>query len=115
MYKILIYTSHIVITSFCSMFYGPSWSWSYGSWTYNYLCNQCLLPLTLWVRIPIMARCTKMYLIQHYVIKFVSDLRQVVGFSQGTPVSHTNKTDHHDINEILLKVALDTINLKTTK
>ena len=19
---------------------GPSWSWSYGSWIYNYLCNQ---------------------------------------------------------------------------
>ena len=25
--------------------YGPSWSWSYGSWIYNYLCNQCLSPL----------------------------------------------------------------------
>ena len=24
---------------------GPSWSWSYGSWIYNYLCNQCLSPL----------------------------------------------------------------------
>jgi len=21
------------------------WSWSYGSWIYNYLCNQCLSPL----------------------------------------------------------------------
>jgi hypothetical protein len=20
---------------------GPSWSWLYGSWIYNYLCNQC--------------------------------------------------------------------------
>jgi hypothetical protein len=30
-------------------------------------------------------------------------------FSQGTPVSSTNKTDHHDITEILLKVALNTI------
>jgi hypothetical protein len=27
----------------------------------------------------------------------------------GTPVSSTNKTDHHDITEILLKVALNTI------
>ena len=42
--------------------FGPSWS--YGSWIYNYLCNQCLSPLTLWVLIPIMVRCT----IQHYVI-----------------------------------------------
>ena len=31
-------------------------------------------------------------------------------FSPGTPVSSTNKTDCHDIIEILLKVALDTIN-----
>ena len=30
-------------------------------------------------------------------------------FSPGTPVS--NKTDRHDISEILLKVALNTINL----
>ena len=29
-------------------------------------------------------------------------------FSPGTPVSTTNKTDHHDIAEILLKVALNT-------
>jgi hypothetical protein len=32
---------------------GLSWSWSYGIWIYNYLCNQCLLPLTLWVQIMI--------------------------------------------------------------
>ena len=30
-------------------------------------------------------------------------------FSSGTPVSSTNKTDCHDITEILLKVALNTI------
>jgi len=23
----------------------PLWSWSYGSWINNYLCNQCLSPL----------------------------------------------------------------------
>jgi hypothetical protein len=32
-------------------------------------------------------------------------------FSLGTPVSSTNNTDRHDIAEILLKVALNTINL----
>jgi len=26
--------------------WGPSWSWSYGSWINNYLCNQCISPLT---------------------------------------------------------------------
>jgi len=34
-------------------------------------------------------------------------------FSPGTPVSSTNKTDRHDMTEILLKVALNTI--KQTK
>jgi len=32
-------------------------------------------------------------------------------FSPGSPVSSTNKTDGHDITEILLKVALNTITL----
>ena len=32
-------------------------------------------------------------------------------FSPGTPVSSTNKTDRHDITEILLKVALNTTTL----
>jgi hypothetical protein len=35
-------------------------------------------------------------------------------FSPGTPVSPTNKTDRHDITEILLKVALNNINLNQT-
>jgi len=52
----------------------------------------------------------KVYSIQHYVIKFVSDLRQASGFLRVLPVSSTNKTDCHDITEILLKVTLNTIN-----
>ena len=35
-----------------------SWSWSYGSWIYNYLCNQWLSPITMWVWTPFMTRCT---------------------------------------------------------
>ena len=46
-----------------------------------------------------------------YVIKFVSDLRQVGGFPLGIPVSSTNQTDHHDITEIFLKVRMNTITL----
>ena len=34
----------------------------------------------------------KVYSIQHYVIKYVSDLRQIDGFSPGTPVLSTIKT-----------------------
>ena len=47
----------------------------------------------------------KMYSIQHYVIKFVSD-RSV---SPGTQVSSTNKIGRLDITKILLKVMLNTI------
>ena len=52
----------------------------------------------------------EVYLIQHYVIKFVSDLRHVSGVSPGIPVTSTKKTDHHDVAVILLKVVLNTIN-----
>jgi hypothetical protein len=45
--------------------------------------------------------------------EFVSDLRQVGGFYPGTLVSSTNKTDRHNIAEILLKVVLNTINQPT--
>jgi hypothetical protein len=51
-----------------------------------------------------------MYSIQHYVIKFASDLWQVGDLSPGTLVSSTNKTDRHDIAEIVLKVSLNAPN-----
>jgi hypothetical protein len=37
-------------------------------------------------------------------------LAAVRWFSPGTPVSSNNKTDRHDISEILLQMALNTIN-----
>ena len=46
---------------------------------------------------------------------FVSDLRRGWWFSPGTPVSSTNKTIRHDITEILLKVALNTITKQENK
>ena len=49
--------------------------------------------------------------IQHYVMKFVSDLRQVGGFLQVLQFLPRNKTERHDITEILLKVELNTIAL----
>ena len=54
----------------------------------------------------------KVYSIQHYKIKFVSDLSGL-RVSPGTPGFPTNKTDRHDTTEILLKVALNTINQPT--
>ena len=52
-----------------------------------------------------------MYSIQHYVIKVVSNLRQIGDFL-GTPVSSTNKTDHRDIPEIVLNMSLKDHNAK---
>jgi hypothetical protein len=49
---------------------GPSWSWSYDSWIYIYLCNQCLSPLKTVSSNPVQG---EVYSIQH-VIQFVSIL-----------------------------------------
>ena len=76
---------------------GPSWPWSDGSWIYNYLCIQCLSPLMLWLRIAIRARCTALC---DKVCQWLSPGRW---FSPDPPVSSINKTDRHDITEILLK------------
>ena len=72
---------------------GPSWLWSYGSWIYNYLCNQCLSPLMLWIWISIRTRCTTL------CDKVCQWLTTGQWFSPGPPVSSTNKTDRHDITE----------------
>ena len=56
---------------------GPSWWWSYNSWIYNYICNQCLSSLTLWVGISLRRGVLDTTV---YVIKFVSDLRHVDDF-----------------------------------
>ena len=81
----------------CPFFIVPSF------WIYNYLCNQFLSPLMLWVRISIRARCTTLC---DKVCQWLATGRW---FFPGPSVSFTNKTDCHDITEILLKVALNTI------
>ena len=53
---------------------GSWWSWSYSSWIYNYLYNQWVSQLKLWILIPFMARCT--------------------------PISCKNKNDRYDLTEI---------------
>ena len=68
---------------------GPSWPWSYGSWIYNYICNQCLSPL-MRVRISIKTRCTTLC---DKVYQWLAIGRW---FSQGSPVSSIIKNDCHD-------------------
>ena len=65
---------------------------------YNYLCNQCLSPLKLWVRIPLMAQFTTLH-------DQVCQWHVAGGW-------FSPDTDHnHDRTEILLNVALNTITL----
>ena len=63
---------------------GPSWSSSYGSCIYNYLCNQCLSPLMLWIRISIRARCATL---SDKVCQWLATGRW---FYLGPPVSYAN-------------------------
>ena len=88
----------------------PSWSSSYGSWIYNYLCNLCLSPLTLWVWILFMAGGT-------LGDKVCQHPAKGGGFSRCPPFSKTKKTYRHNIAEILLKAEVNalTINIETVR
>ena len=66
-------------------------------WIYNYLCNQCLS------QISIRAMCTTLC---DKVCQWLATGRW---FSPGPSVSSTNKTDRHNITELLFKVLLNTI------
>ena len=79
-------------------------SWSYGSWIYHHLSNQSV-PVTTdvgsaWRGVLDTTLCNK-------VCQWLATGRW---FPPNTPVSSTNTTCLHDIAEILLKVALNTIN-----
>ena len=85
-------------------------SWSYGSWIYHYLCNQCLSPLTLWVRIPHRQGVSDTTLCDK-VCQWLAAGRWL---SPDTPVSFTNKIDqkvesdvkHHNPNPKLNKCVI---------
>jgi hypothetical protein len=89
---------------------GSSWSWSYGGWIYNFLCNQRLSPhcefeSCSWRGVLDTTLC-------HKVWQWLAAGRL---FSPDSPVSSINKNDRHDIIVIWLKVALNTKNqIKST-
>ena len=76
-------------------------------WELDWQLSMQLIPITAEVASLIPAH-GEVYSIQHYMIKVVSDLWQVGGFS---PVSSNNNTDRHNIAEIILNVVLSTITL----
>jgi hypothetical protein len=87
---------------------GAAWSWSCSSWIYKHLCNQYLSPLKLFK-----SRSWRGVLdttLRDKAWRWLAAGRCV---SQGPQVSSTNKTDRHDITEISVKVALNTITLIT--
>ena len=112
MYLQTLYKTFFSVNCFCTVDeisefpYPRGPSWSYGSWIYNLPMHS--VPITtLWVRTPLRwgvldtTLCDKVWQL----------LAGGRWFSLCTPVSSTNKTDHHDLTEILLKVALNNITL----
>ena len=79
----------------------------YGGWIYNYLCNQFLSPR---INGEFESRSSWG---TRYNIVWSSCQWLTTGrwFSLGTPVSSTKTNERHDITDILLKVALNTITL----
>jgi hypothetical protein len=66
----------------------------------NYLCNQCLSPLKLWVRNHLRTRCTRYNIILcGKICRCISTGRL---FSD-TPFSSSNKTDRYEITELLVQ------------
>ena len=70
----------------------------------SYLYNQYILPLNLWVWIPIITKSTRCNIMWH----ICQQLKTGRWFSS---VSPTNKTDRHVIGEILMEMALNTTTL----
>jgi hypothetical protein len=88
---------------------GPSWSWSYGSWIYNYPCNQCLSPLKFYF---LSCRCVLGTTLCDRVCKWLAEGQWfclwVLRFPPPIKLTIT-------IIKILLKVALSTITLAPSK
>jgi len=87
---------------------GASWGpwWSHVCWIYNCLCIQYISPLKLWIWISL-----RRGVLDKTLCDKISRWLATDPFSLGTPVFSNNIIDNHDIAEILLKVALNTITL----
>ena len=75
--------------------------------SYNLYSGTVVVVIVKWLDLQLRMKSGRD--VQHYVIKFVSTMRQVGGFLWVLRFTPPNETDHHNITEILLKVALNTI------
>ena len=91
-----LYNIHFVHVLYWPYIGGLSWMSSYDSWILLIMIWRCVLDTTL---------CSD---------KLCQWLAAGRWFSPGTRVSSINKSDHNDITEILLKVALNTITIGLT-
>jgi len=85
---------------------GPRWLNELGLPSNSYKPNTNMA----WVRAQLVnykKRCTRLAAASDKVFQLLANGRW---FSPGTPASSINETGCHDINEILLKMALNTIN-----
>jgi hypothetical protein len=96
----------IWICSNKELLFGAVWSWSYGSMIYSYLCNQCLSSLKSF---EFESRSWGSVLDTTLCDNVCKGLGIGRWFSPGTPITSTNKTDRHNVAEMLLKVALNAI------
>ena len=109
-YAYLLSSTPFVLQCYMLACYIINWDHRGGNrmvigFTITYVCNQYLSPLKLWVQIAL----RRGVLDTTWCDQVCQWLAAGQWFSLGTSVSSTNKTDCHDITEILLKVALKTI------
>jgi hypothetical protein len=85
LFHIMLYWVHLTI----------SWSWLYGSWIYNYMCNQNLSPLTLWVWIPLRRGVLDTTLYDKVCQWFVTLTQEIlIGFWSTVPWCHLKFCNH---------------------
>ena len=94
LYIILVYAFEVEFNLHL-IFRGPSWSWSYGSWIYNYMCNQSLSSLKLFE-----PRSWRGVLDATVCDKVCQLLPTSQWFSPCTLVSSTNKPDQYNWNTV---------------
>ena len=98
----IIHLSCILIEQRAMLIKEGPWLWSCDSWIYKYLCNQCHSPLKCEFE-----SCSWRGVLDTTLNDKISQwLATGRWFSS---VSSANKTDGHDITDILLKVVLNTI------